>query len=163
MFGVVIWRYLLVHRYLQNITIPAAFVTKTVGDTLKGLIRPTRKDRKPTAMVSMDWTDILPRSEVVCPPHPAAPAFSLPVAPPHRACLVCVAVCYLVCFKIGQCALLGSPPITLMAASSAAAQYPRFCTYRCYTGVLSERRSTGSFGRMQTTCVGRCVTSRRPS
>lgn len=52
-------------RYLQNITVPAAFVTKSVGDILKGLIKPTRKDSSPAAMVSMDWTDILPRSEVV--------------------------------------------------------------------------------------------------
>lgn len=52
-------------RYLQNITVPAAFVTKSVGDTLKGLIKPTRSDKDPHAMVSLDWTDILPRSEVV--------------------------------------------------------------------------------------------------
>lgn len=53
------------HRYLQNITIPAAFVTKSVGDALKGLIKPTGRDKDPHAMVSMDWVDILPRSEVV--------------------------------------------------------------------------------------------------
>jgi len=51
--------------YLQNITIPAAFVTKSVGDALKGLIKPTGRDKDPHAMVSMDWVDILPRSEVV--------------------------------------------------------------------------------------------------
>lgn len=52
-------------RYLRNITIPAAFVTRTDGDALKALIKPSRSDKHPRVMVSMDWTDLLPRSEIV--------------------------------------------------------------------------------------------------
>lgn len=133
LFTEVIWRDLLGHRYLQNITIPAAFVTKTVGDILKGLIRPTRKDREPTAMVSMDWTDILPRSEVVCPPHPPLHPSPLVVLA-HTACIACVLVC---CYCRLKLANLNPPPppptsafarIFLIAASSAASYFSRLCS-----------------------------------
>ena len=52
-------------RYLTNITIPAAFVTKTVGDSLKKLIKPQKDLPHPKVLVSLDWTDLLPRNEVV--------------------------------------------------------------------------------------------------
>ena len=52
-------------RYLQNITIPAAFVTKSVGDSLKTLIKPQKDLPHPKVLVSLDWTDLLPRNEVV--------------------------------------------------------------------------------------------------
>jgi hypothetical protein len=52
-------------KYLRNITIPAAFVTRTDGDALKALIKPTRSDKHPRVMISLDWTDLLPRSEIV--------------------------------------------------------------------------------------------------
>ena len=55
-------------RYLQNITIPAAFVQKSVGDSLKQLIKPQRDLPHPKVLVSLDWTDLLPRNEVVS--HP---------------------------------------------------------------------------------------------
>ena len=52
-------------RYLQNITIPAAFVQKSVGDKLKRLIKPQKDLPHPKVLVSLDWTDLLPRNEVV--------------------------------------------------------------------------------------------------
>ena len=54
-------------RYLQNITIPAAFVTRSVGDHLKGLIKPTSTHAHPKVIITLDWTDLLPRNEVVRP------------------------------------------------------------------------------------------------
>lgn len=48
------------YKYLRNITIPAAFLTKTDGQALKDLLR-KGKD----AYVSLDWTDVLPKREVV--------------------------------------------------------------------------------------------------
>ena len=32
---------------------------------MQALIKPTRSDKHPRVMVSMDWTDLLPRSEIV--------------------------------------------------------------------------------------------------
>ncbi len=52
-------------RYLQNITIPAAFVQRSVGDSLKKLIKPQKDLPHPKVLVSLDWTDLLPRNEVV--------------------------------------------------------------------------------------------------
>ena len=43
-------------RYLRNITVPAAFVTKSTGDILKGLV----KLGSEPAYIVMDWTDVLP-------------------------------------------------------------------------------------------------------
>ena len=48
------------YKYLRNITIPAAFLTKTDGQALKDLLRKGRD-----AYVSLDWTDLLPKREVV--------------------------------------------------------------------------------------------------
>ena len=48
------------YKYLRNITIPAAFLTKTDGQALKDLLK-KGKD----AYVSLDWTDVLPKREVV--------------------------------------------------------------------------------------------------
>ena len=68
-------------RYLTNITIPAAFVTRTVGDNLKKLIKPTRDQPHPKVLVSLDWTDLLPHQEVVRPQtSPEADADSTLVA-----------------------------------------------------------------------------------
>lgn len=52
-------------KYLQNITVPAAFVTRSVGEHLKGLIKPTSGHSHPKVIVTLDWTDLLPRNEVV--------------------------------------------------------------------------------------------------
>jgi hypothetical protein len=32
---------------------------------MQALIKPTKSDKHPRVMVSMDWTDLLPRSEIV--------------------------------------------------------------------------------------------------
>ena len=48
------------YKYLRNITIPAAFLTKTDGQALKDLLK-----RGKDAYVSLDWTDVLPKREVV--------------------------------------------------------------------------------------------------
>ena len=48
-------------RYLRNITVPAAFVTKSTGDILKGLV----KLGSEPAFIVMDWTDVLPRAKQV--------------------------------------------------------------------------------------------------
>ena len=52
------------HRYLRNITIPAAFVTKSTGDALKELVakKPTGQEE---VIVVMDWLDALPRADKV--------------------------------------------------------------------------------------------------
>ena len=52
------------YRYLRNITIPAAFVTKSTGDALKELV--TKKgDGQEQVIVVMDWTDALPKADKV--------------------------------------------------------------------------------------------------
>ena len=64
-----------IRRYLQNITIPAAFVQRSVGDSLKQLIKPQKDLPHPKVLVSLDWTDLLPRNEVVsdrCASHAAS-------------------------------------------------------------------------------------------
>ena len=48
-------------RYLAELTIPAAFVTKTTGDILKGVV----ENGKEEAYVILDWTDVLPRANKV--------------------------------------------------------------------------------------------------
>ena len=53
-------------RYLRNITIPAAFVTKTTGDALKGLTKKTSTGQgQEEVIVVMDWIDALPRADMV--------------------------------------------------------------------------------------------------
>ena len=37
------------------------------ASVLQALIKPTRSEKHPRVMVSMDWTDLLPRSEIVSP------------------------------------------------------------------------------------------------
>lgn len=49
-------------RYLRELVIPAAFVTKTTGDVLKDLVKSGSTEE---AYVVMDWTDVLPRSSKV--------------------------------------------------------------------------------------------------
>ena len=49
-------------RYLKELVIPAAFVTKTTGDILKGLIKTGNTE---DAYVVMDWIDVLPRASKV--------------------------------------------------------------------------------------------------
>ena len=51
-------------RYLRNITIPAAFVTKSTGDALKELVakKPTGQEE---VIAVMDWTDALPKADKV--------------------------------------------------------------------------------------------------
>ena len=51
-------------RYLRNITIPAAFVTKTTGDALKTLVAKKGTSQEEVIVV-MDWTDALPRADKV--------------------------------------------------------------------------------------------------
>lgn len=48
------------YRYMENITIPASFITKSSGDALKGLLAGGA-----SVYVSMDWTDSLPRQKQV--------------------------------------------------------------------------------------------------
>ncbi|KAI3427174.1 hypothetical protein D9Q98_007111 [Chlorella vulgaris] len=48
------------HRFLTNITIPAAFVTRATGEALKGLLKGGA-----AVYVSMDWTDLLPKKQQV--------------------------------------------------------------------------------------------------
>ena len=55
---------MIVHRYLRNITIPAAFITKSSGDALKGLL--TSGPQQDGVYASMDWNNILPKAEKVC-------------------------------------------------------------------------------------------------
>ena len=50
-----------VHRYLRNITLPGALITKSSGDVLKGLL--TSGLQQEDVYVSMDWNDILPNAE----------------------------------------------------------------------------------------------------
>ena len=40
-------------------------MTKSVGDSLKKLIKPQRDLPHPKVLASLDWTDLLPRNEVV--------------------------------------------------------------------------------------------------
>lgn len=49
-------------RYLKDLVIPAAFVTKSTGDILKDLIKTGSQEQ---ARIVMDWTDVLPRAEKV--------------------------------------------------------------------------------------------------
>ena len=51
-------------RYLRNITIPAAFVTKSTGDALKTLVAKKGTSQEEVIVV-MDWTDALPRADKV--------------------------------------------------------------------------------------------------
>lgn len=51
-------------RYLRNITIPAAFVTKTTGDALKELVKKDGAGQAESIVV-MDWTDALPKADLV--------------------------------------------------------------------------------------------------
>ncbi len=46
-------------RYLKNITIPAAFIKKSDGDVLKGLVAEV------DTYVVLDWKDVLPRTQKV--------------------------------------------------------------------------------------------------
>lgn len=53
-------------RYLRNITIPAAFVTKSTGDALKGLTKKTSTGQgQEEVIVVMDWIDALPKADKV--------------------------------------------------------------------------------------------------
>lgn len=51
-------------RFLRNITIPAAFVTKSTGDALKSLVAKKGTSQEEVIVV-MDWTDALPRADKV--------------------------------------------------------------------------------------------------
>ncbi|KAK9804195.1 hypothetical protein WJX72_000406 [[Myrmecia] bisecta] len=53
------------YKYLQNITIPAAFITKSDGQALKDLLKVGSDGTPEDAYVVMDWNDILPRAEKV--------------------------------------------------------------------------------------------------
>lgn len=52
------------YKYLRNITIPAAFVTKSTGDALKALTAKQGTSQEEVIVV-MDWTDALPRADKV--------------------------------------------------------------------------------------------------
>ena len=49
-------------RYLKELVVPAAFITKSTGDILKNLIKTGNVEE---AYVVMDWVDVLPRASKV--------------------------------------------------------------------------------------------------
>ena len=53
------------HRYLRNITIPSAFITKSDGQTLKDLFKKTGSAQVDDVYVVLDWNDVLPRAQKV--------------------------------------------------------------------------------------------------
>ena len=52
-------------RYLRNITIPSAFITKSDGQTLKDLFKKTGSAAVDDVYVVLDWNDVLPRAQRV--------------------------------------------------------------------------------------------------
>ena len=52
-------------RYLRNITIPAAFITKSDGDALKTLLKVDSSGSSKDVVVVMDWKDALPAADKV--------------------------------------------------------------------------------------------------
>lgn len=52
-------------RYLRNITIPSAFITKSDGQTLKDLFKKTGSAQVDDVYVKLDWNDVLPRAQKV--------------------------------------------------------------------------------------------------
>ncbi len=54
-----------VHRYLRNITIPSAFITKSDGQTLKDLFKKSGSAQVDDVYVVLDWNDVLPRAQRV--------------------------------------------------------------------------------------------------
>src|SRR5947209_6531116 len=52
-------------RYLRNITIPAAFITKSDGDALKTLLKVDSSGSSKEVVVVMDWKDALPAADKV--------------------------------------------------------------------------------------------------
>ncbi len=52
-------------RYLRNITIPSAFITKSDGQALKDLFKKTGTAEVDDVYVVLDWNDVLPRAEKV--------------------------------------------------------------------------------------------------
>ena len=52
-------------RYLRNITIPAAFITKSDGQKLKDLFKTGAGGAAEDVYIVMDWNDVLPRAEKV--------------------------------------------------------------------------------------------------
>lgn len=54
-----------VHRYLRNITIPSAFITKSDGQTLKDLFKKNGAAEVDDVYVVLDWNDVLPRAQKV--------------------------------------------------------------------------------------------------
>ena len=54
-----------VHRYLRNITIPSAFITKSDGQTLKDLFKKNGAAEVDDVYVVLDWNDVLPRAHKV--------------------------------------------------------------------------------------------------
>ena len=61
------------HRYLRNITIPSAFITKSDGQALKDLFKRTGSADVEDVYIVMDWNDVLPRAEKVSPPSAFPP------------------------------------------------------------------------------------------
>ena len=61
------------HRYLRNITIPSAFITKSDGQALKDLFKRTGSADVEDVYIVMDWNDVLPRAEKVGPPAALPP------------------------------------------------------------------------------------------
>ena len=52
-------------RYLMNITIPAAFITKSDGQVLKDLFKRSGSSPAEDVYIVMDWNDVLPRAQKV--------------------------------------------------------------------------------------------------
>ncbi|CAK0785896.1 hypothetical protein CVIRNUC_009109 [Coccomyxa viridis] len=53
------------YKYLRNITIPSAFITKSDGQALKDLFKRTGSADVEDVYIVMDWNDVLPRAEKV--------------------------------------------------------------------------------------------------
>lgn len=63
-------------RYLRNITIPAAFITKSDGQVLKDLFKKTATSPGEDVYIVMDWNDVLPRAQKVSYFLPSLPSLS---------------------------------------------------------------------------------------
>ena len=56
---------ILARRYLMNITIPAAFITKSDGQVLKDMFKKTGASPAEDVYIVMDWNDVLPHAQKV--------------------------------------------------------------------------------------------------
>jgi hypothetical protein len=71
----------LARRYLRNITIPAAFITKSDGQVLKDLFKKSGGAEGEDVYIVMDWNDVLPRAQKVRPVCREGSNLGLQIAP----------------------------------------------------------------------------------